>query len=207
MATAAELEPWPGNDWGQTCHFLHQNLSDMEFPALANTGYFYFRKISPYCKAVPQQQMWWENHTSQFWALQCSAAPTFPGHGEAGKGPTLLHAAKDDDNKGNPKFGIVGVPQCAAAGDAHDPSHPRDAVPKPGMDSPPLKPFWDTEICASKTAKIKVHSHCCDIHIKGKNNPKEIQPQINQEAEKIIEIKHWWKPLPSSEIHQHNFAL
>lgn len=129
MATAAELELWPGSDWGQTCPFLHQNPSDMELPALANTGCFYFRKIPPYCKTAPKKQLWWENHTSQFWALQCSAAPTFPGHSKAGKGSILLQAAQDDDNKGNPKFGTVGAPQCAAAGDAHHPSLPGMLLP------------------------------------------------------------------------------
>lgn len=72
----------------------------------------------------------------------------------------------------------------AAAGGAQHPAHPWDAAPKPGRDSPPLKSSWDAAMCASKTATTEVHSHCCGIYIKGKNNFKEIQPQVNQETEK-----------------------
>lgn len=42
--------------WQQLGPNLHQNLWDTEFPALiANTGYSYFRKTSPYCKTEPKK--------------------------------------------------------------------------------------------------------------------------------------------------------
>lgn len=126
FVAAVKLQLSPHASPGTARGFLHKSLSDVDFTALANTGYFYrysiLGKFQPTARQPPKNRMQRENHPPRAEPFSVQQPRRFQGMARLGSDRFPLHAAKDDANKGNPKFGVAGgspacrhVLLCAAA--------------------------------------------------------------------------------------------